>query len=478
MSGYNPITKINASQQNAAAPSQYQRIGALVSQGSTNLVSGTYSYLAQASSLTSLLEPGFALSGIVQSAGTATATVTTGTLPWAIGDIIPLTIAGATGSTTAYNGTFACTIASTTTFTYTVPGGTPSPATTSGGLSYTSEGVAELKSMVTTFFAQGSGVGVYVLELGAGNATQGITALTTFITANPGFFYSYLLPHSWGVASTLYSSFALGFTSDTAKTYFHVTTTLAFWEANEALFAATLKCLVVSLEAPTVAAAYVSGTPTEFSAAAFFYVTLNLNPSPGNQVTQAAFAYLYGVTPYPTVGNQTLFTNLEAANINIVGTGAEGGISNTIELYGTTLDGNDFNKYWYSADNVQINLDLYTSNAVINGSNNPQAPLNYNQQGINSLQAVAVGVMQTEIAASLSLGQLVQTQLIGTAFAQAVANGQFVGQCVVNAIPFVSFVTLEPSDYADGIYGGLSVLYTVQLGFRQIIYNLTISNIA
>lgn len=475
MSGYNSIVKVNVSVQNAPAPAQLQRTGALISQGGTNLAAGTYSLLVGPSGLTALLPGLLALSGITQTAGTATATAAA-PHGYTVSDTIILTISGATGSTTGYNGTFLCTITSTTQFTYAVSSGLASPAV--GTLKYTPEDVAEISAMVTTFFAQGSGVGVYIVELGAGNAADGQTALATFITANAGKFYSYLLPHTWGVSSSFYSSFALNFTSTTAKTYFHVTTTLAFWQANPTLFAATLKDLVVSIEAPTVAAAYVAGTPTEFSAAAFFYVTLNIQPSPATQVTQAAYSYLFGVTPYPTVGNGALFASLETANVNYVGTGAEGGISNTIEFYGATLDGNDFNKYWYGVDNVQINLDLNTANAVINGSNNPSAPLNFNQQGINSLQAVAGNTMQTEIAESLALGSLVLTQLTGTAFAQAEANGQFLGQVVVNAIPFASWVALEPGDYQAGIYGGLTVLYTPQLGFRQIIYNVIVSTFA
>ena len=54
---------------------------------------------------------------------------------------------------------------------------------------------AELNTMGTTFFAQGSSVGAYVLELGAqSSGAAGIEALNTWITGNPGQFYGYLLP--------------------------------------------------------------------------------------------------------------------------------------------------------------------------------------------------------------------------------------------------------------------------------------------
>lgn len=463
MSGYLPITIVNVSEQVGPTPSVLQRTGALVSQGGTTLASGTYSLLTALSDLTPILNGAMALTSLSWASNVTTATAAA-PHGFTIGDLIKLTITGA--APTGYNGTFLCTITTTTAFTYPQsvnPGSETVPGT------YTPEDVAELSQMATTFFGQGNALSVYVLELGPGNATDGATALTAFITANAGIFYAYLLPRFWGSTMSTYGSFALQYTAPTAKVYFHVTTTLAFWQANPTIFRATLKDFIVTIEAPATGA-------SEFSAAAGFYVTLNLNPSPSNQVTQGAYSFLFGVTPYPTMGNKSLFTQLAAANINIVGTGAEGGISNTIWLYGTTLDGNDFNKYWFSVDNVQINLDLNTSNAVINGSNNPQAPLNYNQQGVNRVQAVAVNTMQFEIASSLALGTLVQTQMTGTDFATAVAAGTFAGQVVVNAVPFSNYVQLNPGNYPLGIYGGLSVAYTVQNGFRQIIYNVTVSN--
>ena len=57
---------------------------------------------------------------------------------------------------------------------------------------------AELTNMATTFFAQGSLQGVYVLELGTQTTPQtGIAALQTWITANPKVFYAYDVPADW-----------------------------------------------------------------------------------------------------------------------------------------------------------------------------------------------------------------------------------------------------------------------------------------
>jgi hypothetical protein len=465
-----PITVVNVSQQQGPTPSTLQQSGAFVSQGATTLTAGTFSLLAAASSLTPLLPSTKALATLTWASGTVTA-IASAAHGFTVGDTLQLTISGVTPS--GYNGTYLVTVTTATAFTY-VLASSPGLETVPGA--YTEEDVAELVAMNTTFWAQGSSVLVWVLELGPGNAVDGIAALQSFMVANPNVFYSYLLPHSWGVAPTTYTTLCKNYNGTTAKTYFHITTTLAYYQANTTVFSSTLKSGLVSIEAPTVAAAAAAGLPTEFSAAARFWVTLSQNPSSSQQVPQLAFTYVYGVTAYPQMGNNALFVTLKAANIGVIGTGAEGGITNTILLYGRCLDGNDFQAYWFAVDWWQINLDLNTSNAVINGSNSRLAPLKNNQSGINALQAVAGNTMQSAIAFSLAVGTLVLTQMTGTAFALAVEQGQFAGFVVVNAVPFASYNTLSPGDYGIGRYAGLSVAAAPQLGFDQIIYNVEVAN--
>ena len=468
--GYTPITIVNVSQQQGPTPLVLQRTGALVSQGATTLTSGTYSLLTAPASITSLLKGAAGLASLTWASSVATATASAAH-GITVGDTVPITLSGQTP--TGYSGTFLATATTTTAFTYPLATN-PGTATVPG--SYTLEDVSELQQMVNTYFANGSANAVYVLELGIGNATDGISALQAFITAQPLIMYRYLLPRSWGVLAAFYSSFLPLYNGTTAKVYFHATTTTTFQAANTGLFATTLKDGIITVEAPAVVAAAAAGTGTEFSAAGPFYQYLNLNPSPANQVCQAQYGFVYGVTAYPTKGNQTLFATLKAANINYIGTGAEGGIGTAIVFGGCCLDGNDINRYWYAVDNVELNLDQLTSNAVINGSNNPQNPLNYNQQGINTLQGVASAVMQMEVSYSLALGQVVLTQLTGPAFATAISQGAYAGQIVINAIPFLSYVQTNQSDYTVGLYQGLEVAFVVQNGFDKIIYSVTVAN--
>lgn len=404
----------------------------------------------------------FVLPGLTMTITGATVTLTTGLTN---GSTFLTAIASATQS--GYNGTVLATVTGTSTFTYAVPTTTISPAT--GTPTFTPPSTAELLEMATTFFNQGSVQAVYVLELGGGTPAQGVSALSAFITANPPqpgafAFYSYLVPRNWdAVASFL--TFLNGFLTTTAQTYFFVTTTIA----NYALYAA-MKCVKTMIEAPGV-------QTSEFSHAADFWVTLNYAPSSTNRVTPLNFAFLFGVTPYPTAGNAALLATLSTANVGVVGTGAQGGTSEKILVGGNMMDGNPFN-YWYSVDWTQINVQLNVTNAAIAGSNNPTNPLYYDQAGLNSLHQVAISTMNTGISDGLVLNPVQATTLSASAFQAALDNDAFAGFTAVNADPFASYVRENPNDYAIGVYKGFSIEYVPLRGFDSIVFNVTVSTFA
>lgn len=542
----NPIVQVNVSALNAPKPSALQRSGAFISQGATNTSPGTYSLLTQPADLTPLLNGALGITGITQSAGLATAvTAANHNLP--IGDPIEVTIAGS--MIAGYNGTFLATPTTATHFTYAVASGTTSPAT--GTIVYTLEDVAELVAMMTTFFAQGSQTAVWVLELGADDVAGGVAFLTAWIAANPGVFYSYLVPRVWD-ANAAFLTMLGNFNAKTAKTYFQVTSTLATWKN----YTAQMKCALVMIECPNygiwpanvltalsqtggaatattttnhgvlpgqyftlagntpsgwngtylalpgtatnsllftvpsslgaesvlgtlVQSQYASaGIPaTEFSLAAVFWVTLSYNPKPTNKVTVLNQSFLTGVTPFPTQGNAALLATLNAGNINIVGTGFQGGISDTILIGGNMMDGNPFN-YWYSVDWVQINAQLNCNAALINAANNPQSPIYYDQPGINSLLQVIVSTMNTGIGSGLVLNPVKATTLDASDFAAALDADTYSGFTVVNADPFASYVDENPNDYEAGIYNGYSIEYVPLRGFQSITINITVSNFA
>jgi hypothetical protein len=457
-----------------------------------------------------------------------------------------MTIAGATPA--GYNGSFLASITSPNTFNYPLSVG-PGSNTVPGV--YSPEDVGELLAMATTFFAQGAAQSVYVLELGAGNANDGVAFLTTWITANPNVFYSYLVPRFLD-GNANYLALVANFEATGSKTYFFTTTTLATYS----LYTNAMKSVVSLIEAPqygtwaanvltaiswntgvvtantttnhgvavgqwfsisgvspsgyngtfqaqqgtsantlvynlttnpgtetvlgTLVASFYSsaGIPsTEFSLASVFRTTLNYAPSSTNKVTPLNYAFEFGVTPFPVNGNAALINTLLAANVNLIGTGAAGGISNALVLGGTTEDGNPF-KYWYSVDWVQINLQRNMTAALINGANNPQNPVDYNQPGINTLQQSAVSTMSTGISSGLVLNPIKQTALSAADLQTALDLGTYAGTTLVNADPFPSYSTENPNDYQNGVYNGIAVDYTPLRGFESITVNVTVSNFA
>jgi len=427
------IVTVNVTQTIAPAPSELQRTGCFVSQGATTLGAGNTALLTQFSDLASILAGAVSIASATWTANVVTLTTSA---PHGIpsSDTVLGVIAGL--SVSSLNGTFSVTSTGTNTLTYTVTG---SGSVTTTGATFTLEDVQELVAMATTFFAQGSQNAIYVLELGAGTPAQGVTALNTYL-ANPTIrFYAYLLPNTWASETTAVTM-ASNHDSTTAQVYFWVSATLANYSSWTGKKSAVV--MVEDVNAPV----------TECSAAAMLWNALNYNPSNTNKVAPMAFQYVVGVTPFS--GNQTVQQQLKTANANYIGTGAEGGISNTLILWGVTADGRDYT-YWYSVDWVQININLSLSNAIINGSNNPINPLYYNQAGINTLQKVAQGTMNSGVAFGLVLPPV-----------------------SVQAVSFSTYVTDNPSDYAIGKYAGLSVTYTPARGFTQIIFNVNVSDFA
>lgn len=446
------IVTLNVNTQVAPAPSNLQRTGAIISVGGTTLTQYAKSLLTQASDLTSILAGAVSVSTAVWASSVVTVATATphgfttgdvithsGFTPVGFNITVPITVTGASG--------------------YTYPlVSTPGSLVTAGVA--TDADVAELLSQVGTFFAQGSSASVYVLELGHGTTTVEIAALATYLTANQNAFYGYLVPREWAADATLPTLCQL-YVSNTSKVYFDVTATLSTYSAL-----ASIKSVRLMIEAPSIPA-------TEFSAAARFYSVLNENPSPTNQVAPFAFRFQFGVTAYPATTTQQ--ATFKAANLDYITTGAEGGISNKILALGVNADGNPIN-YWYSVDAMQINIDQAIANEIINGSNNPQAPLYYDQPGVNRLNNRSTQVATSQVANGLAVGPVIQYNLTAAQFAALLTSPTVPIGVLVNAVPFASYVALNPGDYPIGKYAGLSISYTPARGFTSIIFNINVSN--
>jgi hypothetical protein len=186
---------------------------------------------------------------------------------------------------------------------------------------------------------------------------------------------------------------------------------------------------------------------------------------------------VFGVTPFPLPGNGALLQTLKNSGVNVIDTGAEGGINLAIFRFGTTMDGRDFTT-WYSVDNFAINAKLNTANVIINGANNPVNPLYDDQSGINRLQDAVVATANTSVAVGLALANssVKRTSLTSSDFLTALNAGAFAGQIVINAIPFTAYYTVNSGDFRIGEYDGISAIYISARGFVHVLINVISSD--
>jgi hypothetical protein len=363
---------------------------------------------------------------------------------------------------------------------------TTNPGTVTVEGTATSAGVIELQQMATTYFGQGNELGIWVLELGyQSSSTNEVTELGDWLTQNPLTIYNFLMPRRFGSDPTILGTAAVPsaftnllkrFQNPEAMEYFWLTVT----PATMGNLGPTYKDVLQMVESPILTdptQENLSDPEGEFTMAAMLYNAVVYRASNTNRIAPMAFKYVYGVTQYPQKGNGPVLVSFKTANTNYITTGAEGGIAFTMIYEGVTLDGHDFFNWWYTIDWVQIEINLNLSNAIINGSNNPLAPLYYNQDGINYLEVVLYGTMQDAQTFGMVLGKIEMTQLDGPDLTSAMYGGTFAGKCDVNAVPFLNYTLANPGDYKIGEYDGLSTLFIPARGFIHILVNVVASDL-
>lgn len=458
------IVNINVSVTNPPKPSQLLKSGAMISVGGTTLAAGEYQLLTSKTDLNGIASPAKTIASIAWATGVVTVTLSAAH-GWTIGDTIPLIVSGVTPS--GYNRAVDATVTTTTAFTYPLATN-PGTATVMGSVQTVA--ATELLQMNTTYWAQGTTRAVYVLELGDVTATAAVAALADFITEDTSLgntyqkFFSYLVPREWDGESTFKTLTGL-YTSPASLVYFFITTTTATYPG---WVATKNKSVCAGVESPNIPAG-------EFSMAFPFQSSLANDPGSSNMVPPMAYRFGYGVTEYPVEGNGTLLKALQDNSINYVGTAAEGGLSNKMLVAGHMLDGNPFN-YWYAVAWTAINLELDLANEVINGSNTTVNPLYYEQNGIDRLQRRALKTMRNGVSYGLILGRVIGTALTQQDFNTEYEKGTYAGNAVINAVPFANYTSLNPSDYADGKYNGLSAVMTPRRGFESITFNVNVTN--
>ncbi len=383
---------------------------------------------------------------------------------------------------------------------------------------------SELSNMATTYFAQGSGNGIYVLELGANtDVVEQIDALGTWIAANPGVFYAYLTPADWDtdatdVASVTITDGGTGYTAAPTVTFSAATgggttaTGTATINASGVVTGVTLTNpgYYPNQAAPTVTfSAPTSGTTATgtavmgnaFDALASTYAgntakTYFFGTTSATTVTQySSSKSLFLVAPAPTAPS-TEFTAaafLYQALINSPSASNQLAPMQYRFLFGVTP--------WEqnTTNNPLINTILSAyGNIVLTGAQGGisdscifkgtvMSGIQFsNWYGLDNFQINAnVNVAAAVLNGSNSNPPLLYNQaginaLDGVAQQTADNAVRFgtVLNATVTATPFAQYTAANPSDYQNGIYNGLYASATAQNGFLTITFNINVTEFA
>lgn len=379
---------------------------------------------------------------------------------------------------------------------------------------------AELTNMATTFVAQGTSVGFYVLELGTQASVEAeIAALEAWITENTGVFYAYLVPADWDygsdeVGSVLISKGGTGYTSAPTVTFsapadgtaatgtaiiqngavtgvtvtspgtgYTAAPTVTFSAPTTGTTATGTASMVSALE--TMAANYESP-----SGKTYFFVTAtqaNLSMYSGNKAIfavvtsptaastefQAAAFFYQWLVNSPSASNMLApmaFRYLYSSTAWAL-TGNQTAITNILSAYGNLV---------LTGAEGGISTSCAFKGLLADGT---QASWWYGVDWfqIQVKQALAAAV----INGSNSNPPLLYNQAgINTLLAviQTYANSAVAFGCAesitVSATSFTDYTTANPNNYAAGIYGGFSATVVGQNGFLSITFDIDATQIA
>lgn len=375
----------------------------------------------------------------------------------------------------------------------------------------------ELKNMATTFFAQGNGVGIYVLELGydAVVPTQ-VSSLESWISANPEVFYAYQVPAAWDnlstiVGSVLISNGGSGYTVAPTVTFSaatssgvtatgtavidgsgvvtSVTITNEGWYPNQATPTVTFSAPttgVTALGAPNMVNA-LNVMASNYSGATgktYFFVTSSSTTVSDYATVKSVFATVQS----PTAASPEFQSSMPFYQWLVNNPRAETPLAPMAYRYAYGVT-----KWVESGNKILIdgiltnygNLILSGAEGGISNATLFKGTLMSGEQsswwyGIDWIQIqIKQALAATIINGSNSNPPLLYNQNgINTLqkVAQNIANSAVTFGCalsaVVTATPFGDYTSANPNDYSAGKYDGLSATVVGQNGFLTITFKL------
>lgn len=197
-----------------------------------------------------------------------------------------------------------------------------------------------------------------------------------------------------------------------------------------------------------------SSTMVQMGIGAIGYELSNYQPSVTNKVNPMTYRRLYNSEPLSDDdyrANKHLqddfYTNMLMSPPN------DGSGARSLVYPGIMTDGNDFT-YWYGIDYIRFTLISNITNFLIESANSKINPLYYNQDGIDRLKAKV-------------------NQIISNCAAYGIIQINY----RIDAISYYEYVTQNPDDYKNEVYGGISIEVSPLKALRKIRFSLQVTDL-
>lgn len=188
-------------------------------------------------------------------------------------------------------------------------------------------------------------------------------------------------------------------------------------------------------------------------ASASFDISASLKASPMNYKTLSGFNF------------NELGSNIQRQLIQDSITYISSKANNTLLMNGRCMDTRPID-YWYQWDLTAFNIETAVTQLILNGVNNPNYAVRYNQNGIDTISACIVAKLNTMI----DFGCVTE---FGATYNSATGDLENIGY--IYAMDYYGFIKAMPEQYQNEIYSGISFYIRVGRYVRQVVINATLN---
>lgn len=164
-------------------------------------------------------------------------------------------------------------------------------------------------------------------------------------------------------------------------------------------------------------------------------------------------------------GHKHLSVNMRKALIDTPANFLESMVGNTVIMNGRCADGQAW-EYYYQWHLLELEIKTKIQTLLINGVNNPNFVIYYNQNGLDILKANIISVLQ-----------LWQSRGVVTDFARTLNpnTNELEGKGDITMIDFYTYIAQNPTDYQNEVYKGFSFYVMIGRFPRQIFIDVTLN---